>query len=56
MSQSEYLTLLSLVFIAASNMFSLLQNIQLFRAASNERKKINLGIRALIEALEKIEG
>lgn len=56
MNQHDYITLMSLVFIAASNLFSMLQNIQLFRAASVERKKINLGIRSLIEALEKIEG
>jgi len=50
----SYVTLVSLCFIALSNLFSLMQNIQQFRSAAIERRKINLAIRALIDALEQI--
>ena len=55
MTTEQYITLISLVFIAASNLFALLQNVEQFKAATIERKKINQAIRALIEALEKLE-
>lgn len=55
MENESYVTLISLCFIAVSNLFSLMQNIQQFRSAAIERRKISLAIRALISALEQID-